>query len=73
MLQVHKKSPMDQYPADIFALRSILQELGKRGHRLRHPEIKAEYKTASTENLGREPVNAESETEVRIESEPTSK
>jgi hypothetical protein len=51
MLQVHKKTPMDQYPSDIFALRSILLELGKRGHRLRYPEIKAENQTAPSENL----------------------
>jgi hypothetical protein len=58
---------------DLIALRSIFRELEKRGHRLRHPEKKAENQTADTLNLRGEQGSAASETtEVRDELEPTS-
>ena len=61
------------YEQDLFALRSILLELGKRGRRLRFPDGYQEIQTALTENLVRDTVKAASETEVQNESEPTSK
>jgi len=51
------------------ALRIVLSELQKRGHRLRHPE----NETADTLDLRGEQGSAVGETEVRNESEPTSK
>jgi hypothetical protein len=73
MLQEHKKAPMDQYPADVFSLISILFELQKRGHRLRYPKIEGENQTAGILDLRGEREPAAQTTKVRNESEPTSK
>jgi hypothetical protein len=59
---------------DLLALRSILLELEKRGHRLRHPLVNEENETAGTLDLrGKQGSAVIETTEVRNESEPTSK
>jgi hypothetical protein len=57
---------------DINTLRSILLDLQLRGHRLRHPEMKRENQTASSDTplAGRTDEAASEMMEVRNESDP---